>query len=42
MSNGMVGGPSLKLVIKVGSHRKIAKDYRPKTGKDHEILRESV
>ena len=27
--------------LKPGSHRKIAKDYRPKTGKDHEILRES-
>ena len=29
-------------IIKPGSHKKIAKDYRPKTDKDHEILRESV
>ena len=28
--------------LKPGSHRKIAKDYRPKRGKDHDILRESV
>ena len=28
--------------LKPDSHRKIVKDYRPKTGKDHEILRESV
>ena len=30
------------LILKPGSHRNIAKDYRPKTGKDHDILRESV
>ena len=28
--------------LKPGSHRKIVKDYRPKTSKDHDILRESV
>ena len=27
--------------FKPGSHRKIVKDYRPKTGKDQEILSES-
>ena len=32
-----LGGYSLK----PGSHRKIVKDYRLKTGKDHEILSES-
>ena len=29
-------------ILKAGSHRKIAQDYRRKKGKDHEILRESV
>ena len=29
-------------ILKPDSHRKIVKDYRPKTGKDHEFLRESV
>ena len=28
--------------LKPDSHIKIVKDYRPKTGKDHETLRESV
>ena len=28
--------------LKPDSHRKIVKDYRPKTGRDHETLRESV
>ena len=28
--------------FKPSSYRKIAKDYRPKTGKDHDILKESV
>ena len=32
---------SLKFSLKPGSHRKIAKDYRPKPGKDQEILSES-
>ena len=27
--------------LKPGSHRRIVKDYRSKTGKDHEILSES-
>ena len=31
-----------RLRLKPGSHRKIAKDYRPKTGEDHKLLRESV
>ena len=34
--------PGFICSIKPGSHRKIAKDYGPKTGKDHDILRESV
>ena len=29
----------LKTHLKPGSHRQIAKDYKPKTGKDHDILR---
>ena len=28
--------------VKPDSHKNIVKDYRPKTGKDHEILKESV
>ena len=34
--------PSKCIRRKPGSHIKIAKDYRPKTGEDHELLRESV
>ena len=32
---------ALEKRVKPDSHRKIAKDYRPKTGKDQEILSES-
>ena len=32
--------PSVR--VKPGSHRRIVKEYRSKTGKDHDILRESV
>ena len=28
--------------LKPDSHRRIVKDYRPTTGKDHEMLKESV
>ena len=34
-------GSEKKWMLKADSHRKIIKDYRPKTGKDQEILSES-